>query len=369
MIRCRGHRPARPLIKSLAGFTLIELMVSMVLGLIVIAGVTSVFLANQQAYRTNQALGDVQDGSRIAFELMAHDIRNAGLTGCDNNGRVSNVLNNSPAGGGNDWWANWGNALVGYGGAQTDPATTTGTATTNRVSGTDSLMLLGADDTGLSVAEADNKGVTSANFKLNEKTSDLQTGDVIIVCDPDHAAITQITTYTDSNVTLVHNSGGGDKTLPGNCSKGLGYPAVCTTNGTHYQFGANSQIAKLSAVDWYIGYNGVGTGGTSLYRVNVDPSAATPQFAQEMVRNVTAMSILYHQSSGTSFVPPTGTPGTPATPTTPAVPAIPGVTDWSTVDAVQVTLTLESTDQRAGTDVKPISRRFTATTTVRNRVN
>jgi type IV pilus assembly protein PilW len=35
---------------------------------------------------------------------------------------------------------------------------------------------------------------------------------------------------------------------------------------------------------------------------------------------------------------------------------------------VQVKLTLESTDERAGTDAKPLTRNFTATTTVRNRV-
>ena len=69
-------------------------MVAMLLGLIVVGGVVSVFLANQRSYRTNQALGDVQDSSRIAFEMMARDIRNAGLTGCSNNGRVANVLNN-----------------------------------------------------------------------------------------------------------------------------------------------------------------------------------------------------------------------------------------------------------------------------------
>ena len=56
---------------ALAGFTVVELMIAMLLGLIVIGGVVSVFLANQRTYRTNQALGDVQDSSRIAFELMA----------------------------------------------------------------------------------------------------------------------------------------------------------------------------------------------------------------------------------------------------------------------------------------------------------
>ena len=109
----------------LAGFTLIELMVAMLLGLVVIAGVTSVFLANQRAHRTNLALGDVQDNTRIAFEMMARDIRDAGLTGCSNDGRVANVLNNGPAAGGSAWWANWNHAVVGYGGSQTDPAVTT----------------------------------------------------------------------------------------------------------------------------------------------------------------------------------------------------------------------------------------------------
>src|SRR3546814_5576753 len=44
-----------------------------------------------------------------------------------------------------------------------------------------------------------------------------------IICDPDHAAILQITNYQSTNVTVVHNSGNGSGD-PGNCSKGLGYP-------------------------------------------------------------------------------------------------------------------------------------------------
>src|SRR5690606_32376753 len=102
-----GVGPAR----SSSGFTLIELMVAMVLGLIVVAGVASVCLANQRTDRTNQAPGDVPDGSRLAFEMMARDIREAGLTGCNNRGRVANVLNNTST----PWWAGWGNAAHGYG--------------------------------------------------------------------------------------------------------------------------------------------------------------------------------------------------------------------------------------------------------------
>jgi type IV pilus assembly protein PilW len=71
-----------------------------------------------------------------------------------------------------------------------------------------------------------------------------------------------------------------------------------------------------------------------------------------MVRNVTDMQITYHQSGGASFV----------TADTSGI-------NWSNVDAIRVTYTLESADQRAGTDLQPLKRTFTATTTIRNRVN
>ncbi|WP_244754125.1 prepilin-type N-terminal cleavage/methylation domain-containing protein [Rhodanobacter sp. B2A1Ga4] len=335
------------LAKPPTGFTLIELMVAMLLGLIVVGGVISVFLANQRTYRTNQALGDVQGSSRIAFELMARDIRNAGLNPCNNGDRMANVLNNSAT----DWWANWANAVHGYSGNQGDPASGSvfGTAVGQRVAGTDSVQVLGAIDSGLSVAEDKEP---AANFKLNDKTSDLQSGDIVIVCDPDHAVMVQISNYNNSTVTFVHNTG--NTVNPGNCSKGLGYPSDCSsTNGNLYQFGNNSQIAKLGAADWYIGNNPVK--GRSLYRVALAaPDAKENLFLgtpQEMVRDVTGMVINYHAKGGTSFVTASA------------------IANWAVVDAVQVTLTLQSADQRAGTDVKPLTRTFTATTTVRNRVN
>jgi type IV pilus assembly protein PilW len=68
------------------------------------------------------------------------------------------------------------------------------------------------------------------------------------------------------------------------------------------------------------------------------------------VRNVTGMTITYLQPPGAKFVTATN------------------VTDWAAVSAVQMTLKVESTNQRAGTDQKPLTRAFSYTTTVRNRV-
>lgn len=328
-------------LRSSQGFTLIELMVAMLLGLIVIGGVVSVFIANQRTYRTNQALGDVQDGSRTAFEMMARDIRDAGLNGCNNNGRVANVLNARPGGTATaQWWANWDNALIGYDHSQTDAAVANGTAEKARVNGTDSLMLLRAEGSGVTVKL---NTEPAATFTINESSSDLQAGDVIMVCDPDHAALVQITSLASG--TITHAASGS----PGNCNTDLSFPTVCSSTSS-YVFTPNAQISKLAAVDWYVGVNPLG--GSSLYRIGLENVAGVPTpKAQEMVRDVTGMTLAYHQSGNATFVP-ASTAGI----------------NWALVDAVRVTLTLESVDKKSGTDAKPISRTFTATTTVRNRV-
>jgi len=339
------------------GFTLIELMVAMVLGLIVIAGVTSVFLAGQQSFRTNDALANVQDSSRVAFELMARDIRGAGLTGCNSlNNRIVNVLNNGPGNPGTTaWWADWTNAVHGYdvNSSPSDPAL----AGLNQVAGTDSLELLSAGDLNVTIAN----DVKGTGFTLNQSTSNVGIGDIIIACSPDHAAIMQVTGPTTAgSATLQANYNTGAKVSPGNCSNNLGYPNdACSGNSPDYTFPPNSKIAKLTAVDWYIGTNPVG--GKSLYRISLRNSGGNtaPAPPQEMVRNVTGMTIRY-------LNPAIGAIGNQFQ----TASKIAANNGWAGVTAINVQLTIGSTFQRADvTGNKAISRIYAFTTTVRNRVN
>lgn len=317
------------------GFTLIELMVAMLLGLVVMAGVGSVFLSNQRVYRTNRALSDVQDNSRAAFELLARDIRNAGLTACSNSGRVANVLNIGPVNGGTTWWGNWNNAVRGFEGNDADVAAGTGDA--DRIAGQASLQLLGGDDTSYSVASHD---PSTATFALNEASTDLAAGDVFIVCDYDHAAIFKSNSYSATAKTIGHATTGG------NCSTGLGFPTSCGS-ANFYTFGANAYVTRLNVSDWYVGKNPAGT--RSLYRLG--RAGGTPT-RQEMVRGVSDMQLRYHQSdlAGTPFVKASD------------------VTNWGNVNAVRATLTMQSADEHASTSNTSLVRSFTVTTTVRNRV-
>nr|WP_277346303.1 PilW family protein [Solimonas marina] len=281
---------------------------------------------------------------------MARDIRQAGLTGCGNAARIGNTLNNGTAkaaesGGTADWWADFDNALHGYDGDQTDPAVAVGSGSADRVDGTDSVQLIGASNTGWSIATD-----TPADYKftLNESSADLEAGDIVIVCDPDHAAITQISAYTASSQTVEHNSPNAQ--APGNCSQGLGFPTQCTATGNSYQFAANSQVSKLQSVDWYVGNNPVGT--TSLYRMALTTSGGdATTVAQEMVREVTGMQIQYHVNGQTAF----------------ADASTLSTSDWAAVDAVRLSLKFSSTEQ-AGTDAAPLSRQLQYTVTLRNRI-
>lgn len=327
------------------GFTLIELMVSMVLGLVIVGGATSLILANRQSYRTNEALSQVQESGRTAFELLARDVREAGISGCNSNGRMANVL--SPTGV-IAWWQTWF-GMRGYEGGQVNPAVQIGTGPAERVAGTDSVNLQGLQGLGLTIETHEE---VSSNFKINATTTDFVDDDILIVCDFDHAVILQVTDYNASNVTVVHNTGTGVAT-PGNCSKGMGYPTDCSNPGNTYTFGRNSQIARMAAVAWYIGNNNrPGEGGRSLYRRRLGTGAAI--LTEEVVAGVTDMKLSYREQGVNEFRDANA------------------VGNWMNVNAMMITLTVQSADRRVSTDTTVnsgrLERTFTNIVTLRNRV-
>ncbi|MCX7178162.1 MAG: PilW family protein [Proteobacteria bacterium] len=330
--------------RKMRGFSLIELMIALVLGLVVVAAAIAVFLSSKDSYRTNLALGQVQENARIAFELLARDLRQAGITGCGNFGRVANVLNNGTnAAGTVDWYADFGNAVRGYDGGTTDPSVTSGTASAQRVEASSSITLIGAAMASVSVA-AYNSG--SYGFTLTGTNPGIQAGDLVIVCDPDHAVMAQVTSITGG--ALVVNTG---TTTPGNCSRGLGFPTQCTTSGNSYSFGVNSLLSAVSAADWYIGNNPLG--GRSLYRRTAVTTAGNPTpTSQEMVRNVTDLQISYHVTGATGFV---------------TAASVAAASNWLNVDAVRIVLTLQGSEQATGTNGQPITRQLSATVNLRNR--
>ncbi|WP_417916050.1 prepilin-type N-terminal cleavage/methylation domain-containing protein [Candidatus Electronema sp. JC] len=73
------------------GFTLIEIMVSMVISSLVIAGVYGVYTIQQRSYTTQEQVTEMQQRLRSAVDFMSRDIRMAGYA-LDNTCSISQEL-------------------------------------------------------------------------------------------------------------------------------------------------------------------------------------------------------------------------------------------------------------------------------------
>ena len=322
------------------GFSLVELMVSLLIGLLLAIGAMNIFISNAQTYRTVETLGRMQENVRIAFELMAREIRSAGGNLCGiSSSRVANVLNNSTS----YWWADWaGSPIKGYSGDEDGPKSF-GTSTASRIQGTEAITILsGALSNDVMITD---HNPTSAQFKVNTTSHGISDGDILMACDSSGAAIFQVTQASSTNVTIVHNTGTG---TPGNCSKGLGFPTVCTTNGTSKTFEGGGMLTKLTAVHWYVGKNA--NGGKSLYRMATVGSTSPTN--NEIAANVANLQFGYLVDNGTDYV------------------SAASVTDWKTVRAVRFTLTVVSDARvditQTNKQTVTLQRTYTAVVTLRS---
>ncbi len=327
---------------KITGVSLIELMISVVLGLLVVGAAIGIFISNKQAFRVADNLSRVQENARVGYELMARELRQAGGSPCSRNVPIVNVLQANSF-----WGTGWGEGVHGYTDTEAFGGATFGTAAASRVNGTEAIELRSGAPGEVTVV--DHKPA-SAQFKVSTVNHGLQDGDIAIVCDFVQASIFQITGAQNGiNVTVVHNSGG--STNPGNCSKGLGWadPPVCGPLGTPYAYGPNSVIARLRASAWYIGVSGSNPQRRSLYQVQLINSGGVPdRQAQEIAEGVHNMQLEYLVPGAADYVPASA------------------ITNWNQVSAVRVVLTLQSTEN-VNVDGTALTREVAHVVTLRNR--
>lgn len=81
--------------KKQYGFTLIELMVGLVLGLLIVAAGLSVFIAGQRSLNLQSGMGELQENANFGLSILAHDLRQTNL-----NTTSSQIVNNKASGSG-----------------------------------------------------------------------------------------------------------------------------------------------------------------------------------------------------------------------------------------------------------------------------
>jgi type IV pilus assembly protein PilW len=67
--------------KRLAGYTLIELLIAMVIGIFIAAGLMSLYVISNETTRDSLDHGELQENGRIAMNLMLRDLRSTGFWG------------------------------------------------------------------------------------------------------------------------------------------------------------------------------------------------------------------------------------------------------------------------------------------------
>jgi type IV pilus assembly protein PilW len=65
-----------------AGFSLIELLLALALGLVVVSGIVQLFVGNQQSYAVLTGQARMQENGRFALEFISRAVRSAGFLGC-----------------------------------------------------------------------------------------------------------------------------------------------------------------------------------------------------------------------------------------------------------------------------------------------
>ncbi len=182
-------------ISTQSGLTLVEMMISMLLGLFVIAGIIQIFASSRQTYRVNEAISRMQENGRMALEIISRDLRMSDFWSCA--GDVTNVVNNLDN-------AQPGFIDFGMGGI----------GGTESVGGApDTLILRGGVDESLRLLPPYGPQ-TSAALRISSDNG-LQQGDIVFVSDCKDGDIFQITNANpDTSGQLIHNTG--NTVSPGN---------------------------------------------------------------------------------------------------------------------------------------------------------
>lgn len=336
------------------GFTLIELMVAMTIGLLLLGGVITILSSSHQTYRVNDALSRLQENARYAFQLLSRDIRMAGYLGCVGDGvSIVNTLNNP-----SDFLWKLGQPIEGFEATSSSawtPALPSPSATIpSPLGGRDIITIRGVDGTDVKVIQHPGGNPPgSADLKVTVG-SGLQNDDIVLVTDCLAAAVFQITNINTSanQDNVVHNTGNATANTPGNFTKALGKEFT------------GGELIKISTRSYFIRMNSNPTPFPSLYR-KVGASNA-----EELVEGVEDMQIEYGEDlDGNS--------------TADVYRTADAVTNWAEVVSVRISLLMQSLENNVASDAQtysfngitttPNDRRlrqvFTTVVTLRNRTS
>jgi type IV pilus assembly protein PilW len=300
------------------GFSLIELMVSITIGLILLAGVLSIFFSSRVTYSTNERTARLQENGRVALDLVTHDLRSAGYQGCSRGVPVNNSLNLP-----NSLLWNYIFPVQGYesdGAGAFAPALGIGLVPAP-VNDTDVVVVRASmRDARTTRLETDMASFTDPLTVTN--TGSIADGTVFMISDCNAADVFEATQWTSGvpNGTLDHTTAAVAGT-PGNASGSVGYL---------YQAGAS--LVPLQTIIYYVGVDPV-SGEPGLFR-QVGTNA--PEL---LIEGVEAMQASYGEDTDGDRIAN-------------FYRSADLVTNWNNIISINVSMLIRSEEWGTSTDVK-----------------
>lgn len=258
--------------KNCTGFTLVELMASIVISLVILAGVVQSVLASKSIYMMQEEMARIQENSRFALDLLTTDLRMAGYTGCGGSATVTNVITDT------DDWHNGYPGIYGLeGGIDIIPSNFT-----NPLADQDIVVVRSGD--------------TDIRMKVSNHAHGSATIDALGGHMVESGAIMIIANASCQNIGLFRGAGGSANEVShatelGNCYQNLTFGGDCSgvPVGSGSAYGPGSTVIPMNIRAFYIATNGEGVPSLFMKPVAADGSSDR----EEMVEGVEGMQLSY----------------------------------------------------------------------------
>lgn len=222
------------------GLSLVELMISMTLGIVLMTGVVQMFLTSRVTYGTQQAISQVQESGRMAMDFLAEDVRMAGYFGCTSrNPNVSSGLEAS-----SDYLYDFTQVVSAY------PSTASLTGVNNVSEDTDILVIRRASSGSVHLVDSHNSG-SNANLRINQEPEN----DCLLegqLCDDSIAIISDCSQGRIFRAVNVQASSGGGAQGMVVHSAGGSSPSNSDPQLGGQSFGEGSEVMALNSIVYFV---------------------------------------------------------------------------------------------------------------------
>lgn len=268
------------------GFSLVELMVSITIGLIILAAVATIMVNSKSAYNAQDRAGRVQENGRIAMQFLMQDLRLASYYGCGNFADnpaasfFSSLISNSTV----DFFYKTSFHLEGINNAAGTwspsgaAVASTSPAPLNMAPGTDAITIRILEPN--AVARVTEEMLTPASDIKVDLTDNLLKNDIVMLGDCSRVDIFQITDIDSAAKTVSHAlaPAPADQNSTANLSKRYAPPGA--------------KFMRFTTRTYYISTSAT-SGNRALFRI-------TNGVVEELVDGIESLQILYGLNNGTA---------------------------------------------------------------------